>query len=184
MIYFTSDLHIGHDKDFIWKDRGFSSIEEHDSAILERWNNTITRGDTVYILGDLCLGQNEKEWDRFYNHLNGTKNFLRGNHDTDNKIIRYILNYTMEYLGYATVLKYNKNWTFYLCHYPTYVENPYESYKKKHIINLFGHTHQHDIFFKDNPCMYHVGVDSHNLTPVSIEQIIKDVTNKLNEVKK
>ena len=41
MDYFTSDLHIGHDKDFIWKARGFNSIEEHDTQILKNWNSII-----------------------------------------------------------------------------------------------------------------------------------------------
>lgn len=35
MIYFTSDLHFGHDKDFIYKSRGFNSIGDHDNTIIE-----------------------------------------------------------------------------------------------------------------------------------------------------
>ena len=34
MYYFTSDLHIGHDKEFIWGSRGFSSLEEHDTEMM------------------------------------------------------------------------------------------------------------------------------------------------------
>ena len=41
MIYFTSDLHIGHDRDFIWKERGFSSVEKHNEEILKRWNEVV-----------------------------------------------------------------------------------------------------------------------------------------------
>ena len=55
MDYFTSDLHIGHDKSFIWQARGFNSIEEHDTQILLRWNATVSPEDTVYILGDLAM---------------------------------------------------------------------------------------------------------------------------------
>ena len=66
MDYFTSDLHIGHDRDFIWKARGFSSIEEHDTEILKRWNSIVQPEDTVYILGDLCLGRDESEWNRIF----------------------------------------------------------------------------------------------------------------------
>lgn len=33
-IWVTSDLHIGHNKEFVYKERGFQSIEEHDSALL------------------------------------------------------------------------------------------------------------------------------------------------------
>ena len=35
MIYFTSDTHFCHDKEFLYKPRGFSSIEEHDKTVVE-----------------------------------------------------------------------------------------------------------------------------------------------------
>lgn len=173
MDYFTSDLHIGHDKPFIWQARGFDSIEEHDTQILLRWNATVSPEDTVYILGDLCMGGNEPEWNRIYKILNGHKKFIHGNHDTLTKIERYVNEYNMEDLGLATIYKYSKKKKFYLSHYPTYTMN-YED-KKNPLINLFGHTHQKNNFFNNNPYMYHVGLDSHNCTPVSIEQIIKDI---------
>ena len=37
-IWFTSDLHFCHDKEFLYKPRGFNSIEEHDTAIIQNWN--------------------------------------------------------------------------------------------------------------------------------------------------
>ena len=49
------------------------------------------------------------------------------------------------------------------------------------MINLYGHTHQKENFFNDNPYMYHVGLDAHNMYPVSIEQIIKDIEKKVRE---
>lgn len=174
MDFFTSDLHIGHDKEFIWKERGFSSIEEHDTEILFCWNSVVTPEDTVYILGDLCMGQNEKEWDRVYKSLNGYKKFIYGNHDTNKKIQRYINEYHMEDLNFVYIYKYSKSKIFYLSHYPTYTAN-FDDDKRFPIINLFGHTHQKNVFFNNNPYMYHVGVDSNNLTPVSIETIIKDI---------
>ena len=81
-IFVTSDLHIGHNKPFLYEKRGFSSIEEHDTEVLRRWNSLVSYDDTVYILGDLCMGGNEKEWNRIYHNLNGTiklpgKYFLR-----------------------------------------------------------------------------------------------------------
>ena len=173
MVYFTSDLHIGHDKDFIWRPRGFSSIEEHDTEIIKRWNNIITPEDTVYILGDLCMSENETEWNRVYKVLNGKKFIIWGNHDTNNKIIKYETEYNMTYLGFAYLYKYNKKKMFYLSHYPTYTTNYKDN--KNPLINLFGHTHQKNNFFDNNPDMYHVGLDSHNCTPVSIEEIIKDI---------
>lgn len=35
MIYLTSDLHFGHNKEFLYKPRGFNSIEAHDEQIIK-----------------------------------------------------------------------------------------------------------------------------------------------------
>ena len=177
MDWFTSDLHIGHDKDFIWSPRGFRSIEEHDTQILLRWNAVIAPEDTVYILGDLCMSGNEYEWNRIYKALNGEKNFIIGNHDTTNKIDKYIFDYDMVCMGYAAPYRYSKKYRFFLTHYPTYTAN-YEEWKMP-LINLHGHTHQKNKFFNNNPYMYNVALDAHNCTPVSIEQIIKDIKKEL-----
>lgn len=172
MDFFTSDLHIGHDKDFIWKARGFSSIEEHDTQILKNWNSIVTIEDTVYILGDLCMGGNEKEWNRIYKNLTGNKIVITGNHDTINKIARYELEYNMTCCGLATIYRYSKKRKFYLSHYPTLVNN-YEN--NKFFWCLSGHTHSTNCFENGKGCVYNVAVDAHNCTPVSIEKIIKDI---------
>ena len=172
MDYFTSDAHIGHDKDFIWKARGFDSIEDHDTQILLRWNATVSPEDTVYILGDLCMGGNESEWNRVYKLLNGHKKFIHGNHDTTAKVNRYVTEYNMEDLGLASIYKYSKKRNFYLSHYPTLVAN-HES--EKFYWNLSGHTHDVNTFQYGWGCVYNVAMDAHNCTPVSIEQIIKDI---------
>lgn len=172
MDYFTSDLHIGHDKNFIWESRGFSSIEEHDKEILKRWNNIVSTEDTVYILGDLCMGGNEKEWNMIYHSLNGHIKFIIGNHDTTNKIDRYENIYGMENLGLAAMYRYSKKRNFYLSHYPTLVGN-YE--EKNFLWCLSGHTHSYDPFQNGKGCVYNVALDAHNCAPISIEQIIKDI---------
>ena len=174
MDYFTSDLHIGHDKEFIWKARGFNSVEEHDTQILKNWNNIVTYEDTVYILGDLCMDGNEKEWNRIYENLNGKIIFIVGNHDTANKVDRYIFDYEMECWGLAAIYKYSKKYRFYLSHYPTYTAN-YDDDKSHPLINLYGHTHQKEKFFNNNPYMYNVALDAHDCTPISIDDIIKDI---------
>lgn len=172
MDYFTSDLHIGHDKDFIWKPRGFSSVEEHDTEILKRWNSIITPEDTVYILGDLCMSGNEKEWNRVYKVLNGEKIVIWGNHDTNNKLNKYQTEYGMTYLGFASIYKHNKKKMFYLSHYPTLIGNFEE---ERFFWNLSGHTHSSNKFEFGQYSIYNVAMDAHNCYPVSIEQIIKDI---------
>lgn len=173
MIYFTADLHIGHDKDFIWEERGFSSVEEHDKEILKRWNEVVKPEDTVYILGDLALGQNGNEWDNIFYDLNGNIFFIQGNHDTNRRISIYQARYIMNYLGAASFWKYGKK-SFYLSHYPTLVANKDD---KKFLWNLSGHTHSKNKFEYGQYHVYNVAVDAHNCYPVSIEEIIKDIKN-------
>ena len=73
---------------------------------------------------------------------------------------------------------------YFLCHYPTFTANYDDKPYHNHMINLYGHTHQQTNFYNNNPFMYHVGVDSHNCYPVSIEEIDKDIHEKINELYK
>ena len=80
----------------------------------------------------------------------------------------------MECWGLAAIYKYSKKYRFYLSHYPTYTAN-YDDDKSHPLINLYGHTHQKEKFFNNNPYMYNVALDAHNCTPISIDDIIKDI---------
>ena len=181
-IYFTSDLHLGHDKEFIYKDRGFNSIEEHDAAIIERWNDVITSEDDVYILGDLMMNDQDKGVENLCK-LKGRIHFITGNHDTNTKIRKYVNDCHFIQEGYSNVFKYGK-YHFYLSHYPTltaYFDD--KSSIKNHIINLHGHTHSLAKFeFIDNPFVYNVALDSHDFLPVSIDQVIEDIKTQYKSV--
>ena len=180
MIYFTSDLHIGHDKDFIWKKRGFSSIEEHNKEILKRWNEVIKSEDTVYILGDLTIRRdNSEKWDSIFYHLNGKISVIQGNHDSNHGLSKYENDYRMNLLGLAFEWYYDKEHKFYLSHYPTIVG---DEHSKRFFWNLSGHTHSQNKFEFGQHYIYNVGVDAHNCYPISVEQIIKDI-NKYKGVK-
>lgn len=52
-IYFTSDLHFGHENVIRFDDRPFASVEEMDAELIRRWNAKVDRGDLVYVLGDM-----------------------------------------------------------------------------------------------------------------------------------
>ena len=45
MIYFTSDTHFSHDKDFIYSPRGFNSLEEEETTLISNWNSIVTNED-------------------------------------------------------------------------------------------------------------------------------------------
>ena len=177
MVFFTSDLHFCHDKDFVWQARGFTSVDEMNAEIVKRWNEVVYPDDDVYVLGDLTLG-NVEEGLKLIAKLNGYLHVIRGNHDTDTKANRYLELPNVVSVEFATLYKYKKA-IFWLSHYPTITAN-YDDDKPwaQHLVCLFGHTHQEEPFYNNNPYMYNVGMDAHNCTPISIEKIIENIRNK------
>lgn len=81
-IFAVSDLHYDHDKDFIWRKRGFSSVEESNEKLVERWNQTCNESSIVFHLGDFVFGDpNAAKFEYLIKTLNfGTLFILPGNH--------------------------------------------------------------------------------------------------------
>ena len=181
MIWLTSDLHLGHDREFVWGPRGFKSSHEHDIEVVDRFCEKVNNEDEVYILGDLILGDTNKGIG-YLRELPGNIHIIRGNHDTDTRITRYKELPNVVEIADAARLKYNK-YHFYLSHYPTLTANFEKEGLKQVEINLFGHTHQQTNFYQDMPFMYHVGCDSHNNTPVLLDDIIDEIKAKVYECK-
>lgn len=177
MIWVTSDWHFGHDREFIYKPRGFSSVEEMNEEIIKRHNSIVAPDDDVICLGDLMLGDNAIGLDCL-RRLNGNINVVRGNHDTDKRVELY------RALGIpvdnALYIKY-KGYHFYLSHYPTLTGNLEKESLRQMTLNLYGHTHQSNNFYNDKPYMFHCGVDSHACYPVDLDQIIQAMQDKVTE---
>ena len=174
-IWFTSDLHFNHDKEFVWKERGFNSVQEMNDKILENLNACISPDDDLYILGDLFLGG--KADIEILKSIPGHIHIIAGNHDTPTKIKVYE-EVIGEQVKYADVLDYKGEdgfkRHFYLSHYPTDTGNT-DSNPNNIVVNLYGHTHQNRY---ENPLMfnaYNVGMDAHHCFPVTIDSIIEDL---------
>lgn len=181
-IYFTSDLHFCHDREFLYKPRGFKNIEEMNETIIKNWNSVVSNDDLVYILGDLMLKDNAKGIE-YINNLKGNKHIILGNHDTDSRVELYkseIKN--LQGIDYAKRLRYN-GYCFFLTHYPCLTGNLEKENAKQCTISLFGHTHSKAKFYEDRPYMYNVALDAHDCTPVEITKIIKDIEEKYQECK-
>lgn len=81
--FFTSDLHHGHAKKFLFcDDRGFDSVEEHDEAQIRTWNETCDSSSIVFNCGDCCF--NDGDGKRFIELNRRLRYFehhvLAGNH--------------------------------------------------------------------------------------------------------
>lgn len=133
--FYIADTHFGHKNVIKFDNRPFSNVEEMNDEIIHRWNEVVTRGDTVYILGDFCWGK-EKEWQELLPQLNGQKVLIRGNHDLKQysaktkSMLHGIYDYREIKDGDHKLI---------LCHYPMLF---YKHAYHDNVFMLCGHVHK------------------------------------------
>lgn len=179
-IYLCSDLHLNHDKDFIYGPRGFKSVYEMNETIIKVWNGTVDADDDIYLLGDVMLGQNE-ESEKLLHQLKGKIHIVRGNHDTDTRMELYRQSWNVVEVTEGQFLKYGK-YHFYLSHYPCLCSNYDEDRSLKlRTVSLCGHSHTKDPFADWSKGMiYHVEWDAHG-RPITIDEIIENIKERCNK---
>lgn len=180
-IWLSSDYHFQHDREFIYKPRGFNSVDEMNNTIIINHNNIVDNYDEVYLLGDLMLGGPDKMDTglEMIRALNGHLHLVRGNHDTDKRWEAYKKLPNVVELQNAIYLNYRK-YHFYMSHYPTITSNLEKESLHQCTINLYGHTHQQTSnFYMDIPYIYHVGLDSHNNCLINLDDAILDMKNEV-----
>ena len=170
MIWVTSDLHFNHINILKYEpeSRPFASVEEMNEVLIARWNSVVKPVDTVYVLGDLAMGKLEDSRECI-KRLNGKIILIRGNHDTKSRLAMY------QELGIEVhdiyYLPYKGRW-FIMCHFPIASEEFIKMViqDNSEVVNLYGHVHHNAPKGYANGT-YHVGVDTNDLTPVSLQQI-------------
>lgn len=166
-IFVTSDLHFGHKNIIKYENRPYENIEQMDKDLIKKWNDTVEKDDTVYVLGDFSWYRGEKT-NEILKQLNGKKILIIGNHDgnflDDKKFDKTLF----EEIEYYKELKYNKR-IYILFHYPIAEYNG----KMHGAIHLYGHIHTMNLELEQNlkPFGYNVGVDRNNYKPINIEEI-------------
>lgn len=174
-------IFVSHDQPFLYEPRGFTNVKEMNEAIIENWNSVVKPEDVVYNLGDSLMGD-QLEGIELYKKLNGTSFMIWGNHCTNNK--KNLLTEHCHIVGgwYAWLIKYGKL-SIYMSHYPTLTANFDQKAFSRHVLSLHGHTHQRTNWLDlKNPFLYHVGLDSHNNTPVHIDEVISDIRQCWNDI--
>lgn len=174
MIWFTSDLHFYHDKDFIYRERRCSSIEEMNEEIIKKHNSIVGKNDTVYILGDCGLGSDTQAIIDCLTQLNGELILIIGNHDTDNRVSMYQEANIFKEIKYADRLTYKKR-KFFISHYPMLTgdldSNPKD--RKEKFYNIHGHLHSRRHFHDELPSnCFQVSMESNLNYPISIDEIL------------
>jgi calcineurin-like phosphoesterase family protein len=86
--WFTADFHLGHSNIIRYCGRPFRATDEMDEAILNRLNMSVKERDSLYYLGDFCLGSSQHA--REYRRRIRCKNiyFIEGNHDASTRKIQ------------------------------------------------------------------------------------------------
>jgi calcineurin-like phosphoesterase family protein len=169
--------HFNHDKEFIWKARGFNSVQEMNEAIIYRHNSRVIDSDDVYVLGDLCLGDLEAGRECI-SQMRGKLHIVLGNHDTSRRIEMYKSLPNVVEIADALRIDFGK-YHFIATHYPMLTGNLEKESLKRMTLNLHGHTHSSSKFYYELPYCYHVGVDAHDCKPVQMEIILEDMKNKV-----
>lgn len=178
MIYFTSDLHFFHSGILKLTTRPFSNVQEMNQILINNWNNTVSKNDEIYILGDLALKASVNDINSLVQQLNGKKNLIVGNHDhflKNKEFDRSQFNMIKDY----HILKYN-NVKYILFHYPIL---EWEAFYKGSV-HLYGHLHTHSIEKRNldynvvgllGKRAYNVNVEFNDYCPISIDEINKKV---------
>ena len=170
MIYFTSDLHLGHRGIIEMQNRPFKNVEEMNRVIVDNYNEVVHKNDTVYFLGDISHHMPIERVNELLRMMKGKKILIKGNHDK-----KYAPGLFEEICDFKAV-SLNGQY-FALMHYPML------SWPKKNSgsIQLHGHIHGDENYNlqnrQDNVLRYDVGVDANRFYPVSVKQILSFFDN-------
>lgn len=151
-VFMVADLHFGHDNAIRFRNQ-FSTIQEHDEYIINAWNQTVLKRDTVFVLGDFSFKADKTYVDAVRDRLNGYIKFVQGNHDL-------IIPYNVRL--YPPLVSYKGYW---LSHAPIH---PFELRGKR---NIHGHTHSFKIPDENYVC---VSLEQTNFRPKLFTEIIKE----------
>jgi calcineurin-like phosphoesterase family protein len=163
-IWYTADLHFGHENVIEFCDRPFKTVEEMDTTLLANMRKRVKKGDEIWILGDFAFGPRAK--DRFYlSYLFGKipcnkRHLVIGNHDAQPilDLPWTSVNNLVEVRDGS--LKQNNT----LCHYPMVTWN----HSRRGALQLFGHVHGNWMGSRNS---VNVGVDVWDYYPVTINEI-------------
>ncbi len=171
-LFFTADTHFHHANIIKYCNRPFKSVEEMDDTLINNWNDKIKSGDTVYHLGDFSFTEARP----YFHRLNGNIHFIRGNHDkqAEGFYRDAIAKDQVTFVSFKDVntVVYNGQEIF-MSHYAHRVWN------KSHrgVWHLYGHSHG-TLPDDPNALSFDCGVDCHNYTPLSFDDVKRIMQKK------
>lgn len=165
-IWLVSDMHFGHakmyEKPFLRADgtrlRPWSSADEADDVMVERWNSVVKSTGKVYCLGDVAMS---KSGLKRLEELNGDKILIGGNHD-----VRYEKDLRE---CFRSIRSYWALEGFVLSHIPIH-----PSSLGKYQGNIHGHLHYQSVLQSDgtvDPRYLCVCVEHTDYTPINWREV-------------
>lgn len=138
---FISDPHMNHTPSWVdtpplWKSRGFTSIQEHDTWLRDQWHKMVAPTQTVCLLGDIVFSDPKGESFRQFanwpgriltltgNHFSGLKQIYREAAKTrglaDHEILYPLSMGNVTLMG-ESMMAYIQGQAIYMQHYATYI---------------------------------------------------------------
>lgn len=175
MVYFTADLHLGHQNIIKLCNRPFADLAEMERVIIENWNKRVKRNDTVYVLGDMVWKKSLVP--QYLSELSGNKILITGNHDAawaKDPALQAL------FVAVAPYLEVHLNChPITMCHYPM-VE--WKSSRKdgssKLGYHIHGHIHnrvaeEYRYLMRQHNAL-NAGVDINDFRPVTFEELVEN----------
>lgn len=170
--WFISDTHFGHENVLKFcPSRAVlgETIEEHDEALIQRWNEMVRPEDKVYHLGDVAFGRRKQDL-RWMRRLMGKIMLLRGNHDTGQcgqwlKFVHEVLPSVTPLPGLGDVV---------LSHAPLH----YACLTHRWSLNVHGHMHETVVLDPKKPTGFadkrymNVAVEQIDFRPVHLDAVL------------
>lgn len=174
MIWFSSDLHMGHANILSYADRPFSSLKEMNETLVNNWNTCIAKEDTVYFLGDLCFPKYIRP-EAVLESLNGNITLIKGNHDK-RQVLKLFKGRWYNQIDFPIVTE-KRTYKCILNHRPVWPKgtpDPYNDHDSsidpdKYDFIIHGHTHKRRVVNGKN---INIGIDAHDYFPVPLNKLI------------
>ncbi len=181
-IFFTGDLHFGHENAIKFDNRPFETVEEMDETLIAKWNNKVGKGDLVYVLGDMIWKSRNNDAVSLIKSLNGQIILIKGNHDRflHNAQAKAALAGLKDYDDISVTLEDGTVRRCILSHYfiPFYIGHRYQA------IHLHAHSHTSEEAVMEVKIsklltesgfrneIYNVGCMYWNYEPVTLDEIL------------
>ncbi len=171
--FVTSDLHLDHTNIIKYCKRPFLNTKDMNRTLVNNWNNTVSKKDKVYFLGDMSFGKESRSADYWLTKLNGDTFFIRGfsykptgernQHDRISKTKNVFDSLIIEYKGRR----------FFLVHDPANIPSSWDDWA------ICGHHHNNKLdecpFIDKKNKRINISTELTKFRPVDMDDLMQKI---------